>query len=79
MRRADEQLQLYEQDIQDKARLLSECEEKAMRLQNALCDKELERDQCEQKLCRVTSDNTTLCSKLREAEECKDVLQVEHK
>jgi len=75
MRRADEQINMYERDIQEKSRMLADCEEKCLRFQHCLSDKELELDACQQKMCRVCTENTALTNKSRELEECRDSLQ----
>lgn len=75
MRRADEQLQKYEKEIKEKMRMLVDCDEKCMRLQHCLSDKELEMEQKEQKLCRCINEITSLQCKIKELEECRDQLQ----
>ncbi|KAK0063588.1 coiled-coil domain-containing protein 18 [Biomphalaria pfeifferi] len=75
MKRVDEQLQKYEREIKEKTHMIADCEEKCCRYQHALCDKEHELENTEQKLARCNCELSNLCCKTKELEEARNCIQ----
>ncbi|BFZ20162.1 hypothetical protein BsWGS_23201 [Bradybaena similaris] len=75
LRRADEMLRRHEKEINDKTRMINECDERCCRYQKSLDDKEAELEQIDMQLSRANMEVNSLCNKIKDLEDARDCLQ----